>query len=151
MDPDLINHGSPATGKPKVATPQAKQPIDTTAKPQTTTPEQSAADFANEIAGEFQGVTEPEYLTVEQALQAKEGDTIGIRAVVTKTFDKKVGSKGSDRASYCVGEGSNTAYINMWGIADKNLEGQECFFTGVKVSMWQSKPQFLAAMVSPCN
>lgn len=147
---ELLDKADVPQGKPTVSTPQPKaQPTPQPAP--ATAPEQSAADFANEIAGEFQCVTEPEYLTVEQALQAKEGDTIGVRAVVTKTFDKKVGSKGSDRASYCVGEGSNTAYINMWGIADKNLEGQECFFTGVKVSMWQSKPQFMAEMVSPCN
>jgi len=153
MDPDLLNHGTVSAGKPTVKTPQAKQPIDTTAKPQPAQeqPQQSAEDFANDIANEFQGNVEPEYITVEQALLAKDGETIGIKAVITKVFDKKVGAKGSDRASYCVGEGANTAYINMWGIADKNLVGQECFFTGVKVSMWQGKAQFMAEMVSPCN
>jgi len=154
MDPDLINHGTTPTGKPKVAMPQPRQPQP--AQPQVTTPgstspEQTAQEFAQEVAEEMGGTVEQEYITVTQALTMKPGDTIGIKGFVKETYDKKVGAKGSDRASYLVAEGETKIFVSQWGLADKALKGKECFFTLVKVSEYQGKLQFMAEVVTPCN
>jgi len=136
------------TGKPAVSMPQAKKELQPPAQEPAPSTEETVNDIVNELGG---GAVEPEYLTVKQAITSKEGDTIGIKAKVVGVYDKKVGAVKSDRASYLVQEGDIKIYINMWGLGDKELRSKECFFSMVKVSMWNGQPQFMAEVVTPCN